>query len=79
MIKSIMNAVKTLIKDASFNVEYQGRIVEVLGNFKYEVEIGGATYVVSSSLLDELVVNTSVRVIAPNNQFKNIYISGVRR
>lgn len=77
--RSIIQAAKQLISDATFDKTYQGRITEVLANNQYKVAIYGNEYTAYSSCGLTFKMNDSVWLTAPQNDFDSIYISGRRQ
>lgn len=74
IINSIDYIVKERIKDASFDKTRTGRIVGLLDNNKYMVNIDNTEYIVPSISDNVLPLNAIVKVLVPENQYNNMFI-----
>lgn len=75
-IEQLMNR---KFEKAGFDVTRIGTIIEILGNNKYNVMINGNAYTIPCAVDLNLSVGNSVYVTAPQNNFTDTYISGIKR
>ncbi len=77
-INTLMQVISTYIDNAlnlaKFDITTKGKIVEILGNTKYRVQIQGTNYIVPCYLNIKFQLNDIVLVTVPQSNWSNIFI-----
>ena len=72
MIKTILLAIDKKIATAKFDRTVRGRIIEIINDRKYKVEIDGQTHNVKGKT--GYLVNDVVYITIPQNNVKDMFI-----
>jgi len=77
-INTLMQVISTYIDNAlnlaKFDITTKGKIVEILGNTTYRVQIQGTSYIVPCYLNMTFQLNEIVLVTVPQSNWSNIFI-----
>lgn len=72
ILKAINNIVEPTVKKLKYDKTFRGKVMSVLENGRYEIQVNGASYTLPYS--ETLEVNDVVRVRVPLNNFSDAYI-----
>lgn len=72
ILKAINNIVEPTVKKLKYDKTFRGKVMSVLENGRYEIQVNGASYTLPYS--GTLEVNDVVRVRVPLNNFSDAYI-----
>ncbi len=77
-INTLMQVISTYIDNvlnlAKFDITTKGKIVEILSDTKYRVQIQGTSYIVPCYLNITFQLNEIVLVTVPQSNWSNIFI-----
>lgn len=72
ILKAINNIVEPTVRKLKYDKTFRGKVMSVLENGRYEIQVNGASYTLPYS--ETLEVNDVVRVRVPLNNFSDAYI-----
>lgn len=74
LIKTVSSYVDKALKDAKFDITTQGKVVEILDNGKYKVQIQGTVYTAPCFLDNVFKIDDIVKIMIPQNNWSNMFI-----